>query len=101
MEAEVDQQLDAWKISLSNMIKSLNREIRRWTSVVGIFPDKAFYVRLIITYMMEYAEDWSVFRVCSIRNLLRQLHKWQLNSILQEAFLRAFLGTIYQKVGIG
>lgn len=54
--------LDARKISSSNMIERLNREIRRRTSVVGIFPNEASYVRLVTTYLMEYAEDWSVSR---------------------------------------
>ena len=62
MEAEVDQQLGARKISFSNMIERLNREIRRRTSVVGIFPNEASYVRLVTTYLMEYAENWSVSR---------------------------------------
>lgn len=30
------------------------------TSVVGIFPNESSYVRLVTTYLMEYAEDWSV-----------------------------------------
>ena len=54
--------LDAQKISSSNMIERLNREIRRRTSVVGIFPNESSYVRLVTTYLMEYAEDWSVSR---------------------------------------
>ena len=52
--------LDARKTSSSNMIERLNREIRRRTSVVGIFPNEASYVRMVTTYLMEYAEDWSV-----------------------------------------
>ncbi len=44
------------------MIERLNREIRRRTCVVGIFPNESSYVRLVITYLMEYAEDWSVSR---------------------------------------
>ena len=52
--------LDARKISSSNMIERLNREIRRCTSVVGIFPNESSYVRLVTTYLMEYVEDWSV-----------------------------------------
>lgn len=48
--------LDARK----NMIERLNREIRRRTSVVGIFPNESSYIRLVTTYLMEYAEDWSV-----------------------------------------
>ena len=54
--------LDARKISFSNMIARLNREIRRCTRVVGIFPDESSYVRLVTAYLMEYAEDWSVSR---------------------------------------
>lgn len=54
--------LDARKISFSNMIERLNREIRRCTRVVGIFPDESYYVRLVTAYLMKYAEDWSVSR---------------------------------------
>ena len=54
--------LDARNISSSNMIERLNREIRRRTSVVGIFPNESSYVRLVTAYLMEYAEDWSVSR---------------------------------------
>ena len=54
--------LDARKILSSNMIERLNREIRRRTRVVGIFPNESSYVRLVTTYLMEYAEDWSVSR---------------------------------------
>ena len=54
--------LDARKISSSNMIERLNREIRRRTSVVEIFPNESSYVRLVTTYLMEYAEEWSVSR---------------------------------------
>ena len=43
-------------------IERLNREIRRRTSVIGIFPNESSYVRLVTTYLMEYAEDWSVSR---------------------------------------
>ena len=54
--------LDARKISSSNMIERLNREIRRRTSVIGIFPNESSYVRLVTAYLLEYAEDWSVSR---------------------------------------
>ena len=41
------------------MLERLNKEIRRRTRVVGIFPNPDSYVRLIATYLIEYAEDWS------------------------------------------
>jgi transposase-like protein len=54
--------LDFRKISSTNMLERLNREIRRRTRVVGIFPNPDSYLRLVTTYLMEYAEDWSVSR---------------------------------------
>ena len=30
--------------------------------MVGIFPNESSYVHLVTTYLMEYAEDWSVTR---------------------------------------
>lgn len=54
--------LDARKISSTNMLERLNKEIRRRTNVVGIFPGKDSYIRLVTTYLMEYEEEWSVAR---------------------------------------
>ncbi|WP_312939672.1 IS256 family transposase [Oscillibacter sp.] len=68
-------ELDARKISSTNMLERLNKEIRRRTNVVGIFPNPDSYLRLVTTYLMEYAEDWSVSRAYlnpkSIQTLLR------------------------------
>ena len=55
-------QLDARKISSTNVLERLNREIRRRTNVVGIFPNPDAYIRLVTTYLMEYAEDWTYSR---------------------------------------
>ncbi|MBF1041146.1 MAG: transposase [Lachnospiraceae bacterium] len=35
---------------------------RRRTSVMGLFPDESYYVRLVTTCLMEYAEDWTKTR---------------------------------------
>lgn len=68
-------ELDARKISSTNMLERLNKEIRRRTNVVGIFPNPDSYLRLVTTYLMEYAEDWSVSRAYlnpqSIQTLLQ------------------------------
>jgi len=37
-----------------------DREIRRRTRIVGIFPDPDSCLRLITTCLTEYTEDWSV-----------------------------------------
>jgi transposase-like protein len=55
-------ELDARKISSTNMLERLNKEIRRRTNVVGIFPNPDSYIRLVTVYLIEYAEDWSVSR---------------------------------------
>ena len=52
--------LDARKVSSNNMLERLNKEIRRRTRVVGIFPNPESYLRLVTVYLMEYSEDWSV-----------------------------------------
>lgn len=43
--------LDARKISSTNVLKRLNREIRRRTNVEGIFPNPDAYTRLVTTYL--------------------------------------------------
>lgn len=47
------------QISSINVLERLNREIRRRTGMVGIFPSADAYTKLVTTYLMEYAEDWS------------------------------------------
>ena len=51
--------IDSRKISSTNILERLNREIRRRTEVVGIFPSMDSYVRLVTSYLIEYSEDWS------------------------------------------
>lgn len=56
------ERIDARKISSTNILERLNREIRRRTAVVGIFPSMDSYVRLVTTYLIEYSEEWSTGR---------------------------------------
>lgn len=56
------QEIDSRKISSTNTIERLNKEIRRRSSVVGIFPSTESYIRLLCTYLMEYEEDWQTGR---------------------------------------
>lgn len=46
----------------TNMLERINREIRRRTRVVGIFPNEASCLRLISALLMEYSEEWEVGR---------------------------------------
>ncbi len=60
------ERMDSRKISSTNMLERLNREIRRRTNVVGIFPSMDSYIRLVTAYLIEYGEDWSTGR-CYIK----------------------------------
>jgi putative transposase len=53
------QEIDARKISFTNLLERLNKEIRCRIKVVGIFPSMDSYVRLVTSYLIEYSEDGS------------------------------------------
>jgi len=55
-------QIDKRRISSTNVLERINKEIRRRSRVVSIFPSKKSYLRLIASYLMEYTEDWEVER---------------------------------------
>lgn len=64
----------AWTLAnFVNEYARLNKEIHRRANVVRIFPNPDSYLRLVMTYLKEYAEDWSVSRAYlkSIQTLLR------------------------------
>lgn len=51
---------EAWrKIKTSNCLERLNKEIRRRTRVVGIFPNDASCIRLVGALLMEQNDEWS------------------------------------------
>lgn len=49
---------DKRKVSSTNNLERLNEEIRRRTRVIGIFPSRESYIRLVTCYLIEYTEDW-------------------------------------------
>jgi len=60
-------QIDHRKISSTNTLERLNREIRRRSKVVGLFPNKASYIRF------EYEEEWQSGRAyVSVQSLTEQ-----------------------------
>lgn len=50
------------KLWSTNPIEHLNREIRRRTRSIGIFPNHASALRLITMILIEQTEDWAVER---------------------------------------
>lgn len=52
------EELDHRKTSSTNILERLNKEAKRRSRVVGVFPSQESFVRLMVSYLMEYSEDW-------------------------------------------
>jgi len=58
------------QIRTTNSLERVNKEIRRRTRVVGVFPNEASCLRLISALLMETSEDWQIGkRYCVSKSL--------------------------------
>jgi putative transposase len=68
------------RISSTNQIERINREIRRRTRVIGIFPNIASALRLISMILLEQTEDWHTDKRYMSEESMAQLYMSDLPS---------------------
>lgn len=60
-------------IRTTNSLERINKEFRKRTRVVGVFPNGASCLRLISAILMEISEDWQIGkRYCFSKSLHSQ-----------------------------
>ena len=66
-------EMDGRKVSSTNVLARLNKEIRRRSRVVWVFPREESCVRLLCCYLIEYTEDWEHEKSYIRKEALEQL----------------------------
>ena len=57
-------------IRTTNSLERINREIRRRTRVIGVFPNEASCLRLISALLMEISEEWQTGKRYCVSKML-------------------------------
>jgi len=76
------------RIYSTNPLERLNKEIKRRTNVVGVFPDEASVNRLVGSILMEISDEWQVGRRYFGKESMRKLYEPDMVLVAQPAPLR-------------
>ncbi len=63
------------RIYSTNPLERLNREVKRRTDVVGVFPDQDSVIRLVGSVLLEIDDEWHIERRYFSQDSMRKLHE--------------------------
>ena len=67
---------DHWaRMYSTNPLERLNREVKRRTDIVGVFPDQESVLRLVGSILLEIDDEWQVERRYFSQDSMRKLHE--------------------------
>lgn len=76
------------RIYSTNPLERLNKEIKRRTNVVGVFPDEPSVIRLVGAVLMETSDEWQVGRRYFSKESMRKLYEPEMVLVAEPAPLR-------------
>ena len=53
------------RLRSTNLMESINNQVRRRTRVAGLFPNEASLLRLVSAVLMEISEEWETGRMAA------------------------------------